>query len=190
MKMSKEVAFRGITLYLFASGMISLFISPFLHWYYYGTNFFLPPVVSLVTPPLFLNPPFLYPLLLYFTGFLAAIIVALVARRPVFFHEILTGVFPLFFIFAHIHPCMPHLAIYGVFAALLGSVLSEASYFSYRTGRNARIGSKATTTGGSLSNPNGTVDLVLYQGSLTCGFSLFRFYHHFGLSIGCSSITS
>lgn len=84
-------------------------------------------------------------LILYLLGVAAASVVATVARRPVFFHGILSGAFPLW-IFAVLisNPYMPHVLTAGIFTAFFGSVLLEVSYFLYR--KKSKIRSTPTVT--------------------------------------------
>jgi hypothetical protein len=138
--------FRGLGLYLFLSGTAALFISPFLTWFHYGLNLMFPSDVSLIylfemkvagaTSVLVLVQS---PLLFYLTGGAAAIIVAAVARRPLFFLGILPALVPTLIVFDVVsssieynYPGYLQVLTLGVFTAFLGSALLEASYFSYR----------------------------------------------------------
>lgn len=135
--MSKQIAFQGSTFYLFTSGLVALLIVPFLPWLNYGPfSTLFPSQASLVY--LFMR-GFRVDLTLYLTGVGTTIIAAAVARRPVFFQGILSAVFPLFTIvslvsvsFVNHFPGYLEFFTPGVFTALLGSVLFEASYLSYR----------------------------------------------------------
>ena len=141
--MSKPVAFRGMALYLFICGIVALVLVPFLPWFYYGLNFEFPSQVSLIylfewqsarTTSIFLLLE--SQLVLYLLGVGAAVVVAALARRPVLFHGMLSGAFPLY-IFALVvaNPYMPHVLTAGISTAFAGSALLEASYFLYRTSR-------------------------------------------------------
>lgn len=144
--MSKQVAFRGLTLYLFLSGIVLLLISPFLTWFYFGINFVSPPQVSLLLA--FEQDTFVLGrigLPLYTIGVVAAVMIPLVKRKPVFFQGILSVLLPLFILVTYsFQPYFPLVLTTGLFTAFLGSILLEASYFSYR--RNDRIRSKVPTT--------------------------------------------
>lgn len=120
---------KDLSLYFFISGIVLLFIAPFLPWFYYGFNFRFPSRVSLIYLSGFLP----IGLTLYLIGVAAAIIVPLRLGRPVFFQGILPTIFP-FFIFSvfAFQPYYPHVQSPGIFAAFLGSALLEVSYFSYR----------------------------------------------------------
>lgn len=131
-KLSKPIAFRGITLYLFISGLAALFLAPFLTWFDYGLNFLLPSQVSLIYLFLF-DRGFRVDMVLYLAGVAAAVVAAEVGRRPVFFQGILPAVFPLWtFVVFTLQPYYPHVFTLGIFMAFFGSVLLETSYFSYR----------------------------------------------------------
>jgi hypothetical protein len=152
--MQKQVAFRGITLYLFMSGILALVISPYLAWFYYGVNFMFPAQVSLVW--LFENSFFVFgriSLLLYAIGVVASVMVPLVKGKPVFFQGVLSVLFPLFILVTFsFQPYYPHVQTAGLFSAFLGSILLEASYFAYR--RKAKtvehIGAQSTNLEQSL----------------------------------------
>jgi hypothetical protein len=137
---------KGPTLYLFFSGLVALFLVPFLTWFTYPVNFLLPSHVSLIFLFEFQvgrGASFLMllgsPLILYLAGVGAAVIVAIVARRPVFFQGILPAIFPLWGLAVgavqSIWLAPPdyflHVLTIGMFTALLGSTLLEAAYFSY-----------------------------------------------------------
>ncbi|MDH2901590.1 MAG: hypothetical protein PXY39_11530 [archaeon] len=151
--MSKGIGFqKDLSLYLFLSGIGSLFIVPFLTWYNYGlildwTTF--PPVLrtATLTGPfpseaslfwLFEN-GYRFNLTLYLLGVAATIVIVGTMRRPVFFQGIIPALFPSFTVFVAISASLAyHFPGYlqvltdGIFTAFLGSVLLEASYFSYR----------------------------------------------------------
>ena len=139
--MPQLIAFRGVTLYLFLGGLAALFVTPFLPWYNYGMNFMFPAQVSLV---FLFQAGYRLSLVLYLGGIAAAIVAVVIARRPVFFQGALSAAVPLLvFSAASIPPVVFGYPRYlqvltlGMFAALLGSALLEASYFSYRRQRRS-----------------------------------------------------
>jgi hypothetical protein len=136
----KPIGFRQVTLYLFIVGLFALFIAPFLTWFDYGVNFLFPSQVSLIyvfewqaARVASFSVLIGSSLVMYLLGVAAAIIVAALARRPVFFQGILPAAFPLFtFVVLSLLPYGPHVFTPGIFVAFLGSALLEASYFFHR----------------------------------------------------------
>lgn len=165
--LSKGISFqRELSSYLFLSGIGALFIVPFLTWYNYGlildwTAF--PPVLRTapLTGPfpseaslfwLFEN-GYRFNLTLYLLGVAATIIIVAALRRPVFFQGIFPALFPSFTVFVAISTSLEnHFPGYlqvltdGIFTAFLGSILLEASYFSYRHKEAKRKSITALTT--------------------------------------------
>ncbi|MGD0636825.1 MAG: hypothetical protein ABSA72_02125 [Nitrososphaerales archaeon] len=132
--------FRGATLYLLVAGFAALSVVPFLPWFYYGPESLLfPPQVSLAY--LFeRGQTFTGNLLLYLAGVAISGWAAGFAGRPTFYQGIPSAVFPAFILVVTTvtwvqsgYHAYPQAFTLGMFTALLGSLLLEASYFSYRT---------------------------------------------------------
>ena len=156
--MSKAISFqRDLSLYLFLSGIGALFIVPFLTWYNYGFNLDFPPQVSLIW--LFENGYRFNPTM-YLLGVAATIIIVAALRRPVFFQGVIPALFPSFTVFVAISASLEnHFPGYlqvltdGIFTAFLGSILLEASYFSYRHKKaKTRLATTLTTVSNSVAD--------------------------------------
>lgn len=136
---AKSATFRGPTLYLFVGGLLALLVVPFLPWLYYGPlNLLFPSQVSLIY--LFeRGGAFTGNLELYLAGVAIAACAAAVAGRPVLYQGVPSAAFPVLILIVttmtwvqsgyHVYP---QAFTVGMLTALLGSVLLEASYFSYR----------------------------------------------------------
>jgi len=125
-----------MTVYLFAAGVVALFVAPFLTWFNYGPySLLFPPQVSLIW--LFERGYMISPAL-YLFGVTTALIVTVVARRPVVFLGALPAAFPVFVLAVTLSTFFNGSMGYtqavtvGVFTALLGSALLELSYFAYQ----------------------------------------------------------
>ena len=144
--MAKQIAFQGMTLFLFLSGIVFLFIVPFLPWFYWGNSIV---IFSNQTPSLIYLFQQGFPLLqfylpIYIAGVALAIFVAARVRRPVFYQGIIPAVFPAYLVVFAGFPFLYVVETSGIVAAFLGSILLEACYFSYR--KNAKATSKVDTT--------------------------------------------
>ena len=150
-EMSKSMDFSGSTVYLFVSGLLMLLVVPFLPWFDYGFNFLFPSQVSMIY---LFERGFQYVLILYLIGVASTLMAAAVARKPVFFQGILPAAFPVYILVAltgdwisYGYPAYLQALTLGMFMALLGSVLLEASYFSYRKRATQREAVEAGRSG-------------------------------------------
>ena len=137
---SPKSPLRAVALYLLVAGFAALLVVPFLPWLNYGPESLLfPPQVSLV----FLferGQTFTGNLLLYLAGVAVSGWVVAFAGRPVSYQGMPSAVFPVFILIVTTmtwvqsgYQVYPQAFTLGMFTALLGSFLLEASYFSYRS---------------------------------------------------------
>lgn len=132
---SKFEALGGLPWYLFAAGVAALLVAPFLTWFNYGLNFLLPFQVSLIW--LFERGYWIDPAL-YLLGVTIALVVTVIARRPVAFLGVFPAAFPVFILAATLSTFFNGSMGYtqaltvGMFTALLGSALLESSYIAYQ----------------------------------------------------------
>lgn len=121
-----------------------LLMVPFLPWYNNGLNPQTRFLFSQVSMVWLLENGFPIILALYLTGVVAAIVLVAVERRPVVVQGVLPVVFPLWLLtvlliqsYLFNYQGYAEVLTPGMFGALTGSVLLEASYFYYRIKRSA-----------------------------------------------------
>lgn len=127
--------FKGLPLHLFAAGVASLLVAPFLTWFNYGP---IGPFSSQVSLFWLLERGYWLTPVFYLLGVTVALVVTTIARRPVAFLGALPAAFPAFILAATLGTFFDGSMAYaqavtiGMFAALLGSALLETSYFAYQ----------------------------------------------------------
>jgi len=122
--------------YLFAAGVAALLTAPFLTWFNYGPySTMFPPQVSLIWLS---EQGYWIDLALYLLGITIALVVTVIARRPVALLGALPAAFPVFILAVTLSTFFNGSMGYtqaltvGTITALVGSVLLESSYFAYQ----------------------------------------------------------
>lgn len=126
--------FNGLPLYLFATGIAALLVAPFLTWFNEGPfSTLFPSQVSLVW---LFEQGYWIDMALYLPGVAFALVVTIMARRPVAFLGAFPAAFPVFILAVTLSTFFNGSMGYaqavtiGMFTALLGSALLESSYFA------------------------------------------------------------
>jgi hypothetical protein len=123
---------KGLSWYLLLTGIVVLLVAPFLVWQnplpcdfsYCSVIFASSSLIAFPLSPFFL--------ILYIVGVVPSIFLPVYLRKPIFFQGALAAFCPLFLVIFNTLSRSWNLLTPGVMLAFLGSILLEASYFSYR----------------------------------------------------------
>jgi hypothetical protein len=125
----------GLRWYLFVAGVAALLVAPFLTWFNSGP---IGPFSSQVSLIWLLERGYWPTPVFYLLGVAAALLIAGTIRRPFAFVGVIPAAFPVFILAATLSTffdgsmACAQAVTFGMFTALLGSVLLESSYFAYR----------------------------------------------------------